>query len=94
MSTLVGGQKISEIEDTHKSIPLVYLLPSDAADAINSVPRDAAVQKVCIFCDEINSWSQQGATRHHAAVSNTATDMQLAMSVMCEPRPCQWSAWR
>jgi len=40
----------------YKSTP-VYRLVSDVADAINSVPRDAAMRKVHVFCDKINSWS-------------------------------------
>ena len=51
----------------HISRPSVYHLVSDAADAINSVSRDAVVRKVRIYCSEINSWSQQGATQHRAA---------------------------
>ena len=56
--------------------PLVYHLPSDVANAINSVPRDAAMRKVRVYCDERNSWSQQGAMQH-----------PLAMSVMCQQYP-------
>ena len=52
---LVGGQKMSKIGDQHISRPLVYHLVSDVADAINSTPRDAAVRKVHVFCDELNS---------------------------------------
>jgi len=35
------------------------------------VSRPVAVRKV--FCNKLNSWSQQGATRDRAAASNTAT---------------------
>jgi len=49
-STLpLGAQKMSKIQHPSISRPLVYCLVSDVADAINSVPRDAAVQKVAHF---------------------------------------------
>jgi len=64
---------MSKIEDPRISQPLVCRLVSNVADAINSVPRDAAVQKVRVFCVKINSWSQQGATQRRAPTSNTAT---------------------
>ena len=41
--------------DPHISRRPVYRLVSDVADAINSVPHDAAVRKVHGFCDRINN---------------------------------------
>jgi len=41
--------------DPDISRPPLYRLVSDVADAINSIPRDAAVRKVHVFCDKINS---------------------------------------
>jgi len=53
--SLLGVKKMSKIQDPRISRPPVYRLVSDVADAINSVPRDAAVQTAGIYCDEINS---------------------------------------
>ena len=52
--SFLAVKKMSKIQDPRISRPLVYRLVSDMADAINSVPRDAAVRKVRVFCDEIN----------------------------------------
>jgi len=73
--SLLAVKKMSKIQDPRrvKDDPLVYHLPSDVADAINSVPCDAAVWKVREYCDEINRWSKQGASRRRAPTSNTAT---------------------
>ena len=56
-STLhLGGQKnVQNSICAYKSTPLGYRFVSDVADAINSVPCDAAVRKDRVFCDEINS---------------------------------------
>jgi len=56
-STLpLGGQNnVQNSIPAYKSTPFGYRLVSDVADAINSVPCDAAVRKDRVFCDEINS---------------------------------------
>ena len=53
--SLLGVKKMSKIQDPRISRPLVYRLVSDVADAIISVPRDAAVRTVGIYSNEINS---------------------------------------
>jgi len=51
----LGVKKMFKIQDPCISRPPVYCLVSDVADAINSVPRDAAVRTVGIYSKEINS---------------------------------------
>jgi len=55
LTLLLGSQKCPKIQDPRINRPLVYRLVSDVADAIKSVPCNAAVRKVCIFCDKLSA---------------------------------------
>jgi len=68
---LLDGQKnVQNSRPAYRSTPLVYRLPSDVADVINSIPRDAVVRKVREYCDQLTA---DHSKVRRGAVSNSTT---------------------